>query len=249
MSMEAYRSLLLQTSQLRSISIDASGHFTLRPIPHSDGHTLEIDVAEALLGSSDCRLFEAITPQIPVLLPTYVASPLIDPTRWGEFSDIETSNAIKHRTGCLGTWSGTIEEKLRWKMLGAVIEYRNRLKISFDIVATGASVDFSLDESFSGGLEFEEGYFRLDEISAVGVTGLVSKKALRYAPPSDWCRLPMAVLEKILLVWLTAASAEYALRMITAYGGAPLGSAVKLAWELLQDARNLFDTTISRPLA
>lgn len=248
MSMEAYRSLLRETSSRRSISIDASGNFSVRPRPQPDTYALEVDVDEALLGAtSDCRRFEATTPQIPVPLPVQVVAPLIDPTRWGEFSDIKTSNADKKVEKPSGGWSGTIEERFQFKFLGLVIDYHNLLKIDFDVVASGATVDFALDKSYSGGLDYEKGYFRVDEIIPGAVSVLSSKKALSYAPPSGWCRLPVWMLEKILLVWLTAATAEYALKVVEASAGSPPATSVDLALAQLQQSRRLFDSAIAMP--
>lgn len=246
MHLEIYRSLLVEASQLRSIRIDADGRFTLKPLSRSDGCSLEVEVDPAFLGADhDCRRFEATTFVMPVPLPAQVVSPLIDPARWSEFSDIEVSAVNKHASKPSGAWSGTIEEKLRWRMLGLDIDYHNRLEIDFDVLADGAAVDFALDESFSGGLDFEEGFFRVEEISSAGLTGLVSRKALRYSSSSDWCRLSVPTLEKILLVWLTAVTAEYAFRMVAGRQDITTDQAAGLALEQLRETRHLFDVAIS----
>ena len=88
MSMEAYQDLLQQTSRLRSISIDADGDFYLRATALEGMSQLEVKVDPKILSPvalSDN--FEATTPLIPVPLSMAVVTPLIDPVRWGDFSD------------------------------------------------------------------------------------------------------------------------------------------------------------------
>jgi hypothetical protein len=105
---------------------------------------------------------------------------------------------------------------------GKVTDYHNRLKIDFSMEGDGSRVNFVLDQCFAGGLAFEEGFFRIEPFGA-GLSALVSCKKLQYAPPSEWCSLSALQLRAILVVWLTAATSEYALRMLGAVKASPSG--------------------------
>ncbi|NML45067.1 hypothetical protein HHL11_15015 [Ramlibacter sp. G-1-2-2] len=215
MTIQALQSQLLQQSQLRSISIAADGKLSVAPLATSSFHSLEVSAHPAVLGgSSDCQPFQATTRQVEIPCAAEQVATLIDPVRWGDFSEIQTSNCVKSVTRPDGGWQGTIEERLAWKLFDKTIVYQNLLNIDFAIAA-GASVDFTLKQCLAGGLNMDSGYLRLVELSP-NSCALVCQKQLSYAPPSDWCLLPTFVLDGILDVWLNAITASYAHRMLAA---------------------------------
>lgn len=220
---------LREMARLRSIQIDAKGIMDVRSLSDKGMHSglsLDLQVAPTVLAPvSQCQQFEATSVKILIPLTLDLAGPLIDPERWGEFSDIKTSGAKKHRLGGQGDWTGTIEERVRVKFGPVVTDYHNRLKIDFNIHAGKSRVDFELDECFQGDLAFERGFFEVEPHALPLFVTLVSKKVLLYKPPSPWCQLPKPLLTAILEVWLTAATAEYALGMVT-FGASGLAGSV-----------------------
>lgn len=209
---------LRRVARMRVIRIDANGVLTVHPLPHSevaDDLALDVQVDSAYPTlAGPCQAFEATTLPIAVPLALNEAAPMINPERWGEFSSIQTSRPVKHVVRAGIDWSGTIEERVRVKFGPVVTDYHNRLKIDFRIETDRARVDFELDECFQGDLASEKGFFVIEPHPQLpGMVTLVSKKALLYQPPSPWCSLPAPVLTGILEAWLTAATAEYALRM------------------------------------
>jgi hypothetical protein len=243
MSLDPYLTKLREMARLRSISIDANGIMDVRPLPDEGIHgdlSLDLQVDPTLLAPvSQCLGFEATTIKFVLPLALDVAGPMIDPLRWGEFSEIKTSAAKKHRVGSAGDWTGTIEERVRVKVGPIVTSYHNRLKIDFHIRPDKSRVDFELDECFQGDLAFERGFFEVEPHAFLPVVTLVSSKSLLYKPPSPWCQLPEPVLVGILVAWLHAATAEYALRMaLLGAGESPLGLDSGLIDELLRTLRN-----------
>lgn len=215
---------LRRMARMRVIRIDANGVMTVHPLPHTevaDDLALDVQVDAAYPAKAGpCHAFEATT--LPITLPLALdeAAPMINPERWGEFSSIRTSGPVKHVVRAGGDWSGTIEERVRVKLGPVVTDYHNRLKIDFRIETDRARVDFELDECFLGDLASEKGFFEIEPHPLLpGMVTLVSKKALLYQPPSLWCSLPVPVLKGILETWLTAATAEYALRMALGAAG------------------------------
>lgn len=221
MSMQAFQEALSRRAQLRRITLDPDGVVSVESLPPADvaaGLSLDlaVDVASLAPPAGMCPRFEATTVKIVVPLALGVAGPMIDPIHWGKFSAIQTSSPDKQRLSGAVDWAGTIEERVRVKFGPVVTDYHNRLTIDFHTRFDRARVDFELDKCFLGDLAFEEGFFEVEPLGLLPAVTLVSKKALRYQPPSPWCRLPGPALQAILLAWLNAATAEYALRMTTA---------------------------------
>lgn len=180
---------------------------------------------------------------VPALLNVAVLGPLLNPTKWGQFSSISTDNREAGNEQCpnrLQGWVGSIVESGTVRACETVYAFENLLTMSFCYSEAQSEAQWTLGRSLTGGFTTDAGAFgaKPSQPDPSVWSSVTAAKTVNWDNDVPVCQVPTELRQLLLEAFIKIGLLEYVFNVLSyveRQGSPAQQAALAAAYEQYQD--------------